>query len=448
MRSQRIYPAALFLALITGTAAAQQSQLVGPVPPANLIPKVDISLGYNHVLANAPPGVSDDFGLNTGTASVTFHVRRWLGATAELTGGHASDISSLGQNLTLITYTAGPRLLYPHGRFVPFGQALFGVAHGSDSYFPQGTGYTTSESSFAYSLGGGLDINLTRRFAIRALDAQFLHTDFANGSSNVQRHLTIGAGVVLKFGGKEPAPPPPPATAFATPARGDIHFSCSMTVQKVHAGDRIDILGNTMTEPNHLTVMYTWMPDAGMIEGTGREVQLNTTGLAPGHYAVKGHAAVVGDYAMAADCVLPFDIEDAAVASAAPVAAPASPRAEPDTPRVKEFHVNVPDAYFDYDSAAMRMDARAATAHAADFLDQHADMRVRVEGFADERGSVEYNLMLGQQRAEAARNALIAAGVDPSRVEIVSFGKADAVCAEATEACYRQNRRAAFSLHP
>ena len=153
---------------------------------------------------------------------------------------------------------------------------------------------------------------------------------------------------------------------------------------------------------------------------------------------------------LAADCEMPFEILGpvAAVAPAAaqPVAAASSE--EMDAPRQKAFHTNVPDAFFDYNSAAMRMDARAATTHAADFLNQHPEMRVRVEGFADERGSVEYNLMLGQQRAEAARNALIAAGVDPSRVEIVSFGKADPVCTEVGESCYQQNRRAAFSLHP
>ncbi len=444
----RLYPVALTLAFLTASAAAQQ-QLVGPIPPADLNPRLDLSAGYNHVLANAPPGVSDDFGLNRGTASATFHFRPWLAATAQFTGGHASDISSLGQNLTLMTYTAGPRVLLPRGRFVPFGQALFGLAHGSDSYFPSGTGYTTSASSFAYSVGGGLDVNMSRHIAVRALDAQFLHTAFNNGSSNVQRHLVLGAGVVFKFGGKEPAPRPAPEAAFVTPPRGDIHFSCSLKEKTVNAGDPLKILGETMTEPDHLTVLYTWMPEAGMIEGTGREVKLNTVALAPGHYTIRGHAAVVGDYAMAADCEMPFDIAaSVVVAAAAPVPAAAPPSEALDTPRQKEFHANVPDAYFDYNSAAMRMDARAATTHAADFLNQHPDMRVRVEGFADERGSIEYNLMLGQQRAEAARNALLAAGVDPSRVEIISYGKADAVCAEANETCYRQNRRAAFSLHP
>ena len=399
----RIHPAALTFALISVAIASpaavhsqqQQEQLVGPVQtvrPAYLTPRLDLSVGYNHVLANAPPGISDDFGLNRGTASATYHFKPWLGATAQYTGGHANNISSLGQNLTLMTYTAGPRVLYPRRRYVFFGQALFGGAHGSDSYFPTSTGYSTSANSFAYSFGGGADVNVTRRIAIRALDVQFLHTAFANGSSNVQRHLVVGAGIVFKFGGKEPAPQPQPELAFATAPRGDIHFSCSLKTTKVIAGTMLDILGETMTEPNQLDVIYTWMPEAGMIEGTGREVKLNTSALAPGHYTVRGHAAVKGDYALAADCELPFEVFAPAVvapAVAAPVAAASSEAM--DAPIQKEFHVNVPDAYFDYNSASMRQDARAATTHAADFLNQHPAMRVRVEGFADERRRWESN---------------------------------------------------------
>ena len=432
------------IALVTCSAAAQK--VVGPPAPANVTPKLDLSLGFSHEQANAPPGVSNDFGLNGGSVSAAYHLDRFFAAAAEVTGSHANNISSLGQGLTLSTYTFGPRVTYYGHRVAPFGQALFGFARGSDSYFPLGTSYTTNDSGFAYTAGGGVDINLTHRFAIRAVEAQFLHTPFRNGSSNVQRHLLIGAGVVVKFGGRVPTAPAAVAQAapeVVTLPRGDIHFSCSLQARRVVAGQPLQILGETMTEPNHLDVMYTWMPEAGMIVGSGREVVLNTTGLPPGSYKVRGHAAVIGDYAMAADCELPFEIDAPAVAVVAPPPPPSV-----DEPRQKEFHANVPDAYFDYNAAVLRPDARAATIHAADYLNQHLDMRVRVEGFADERGSVEYNIMLGQQRAEAARAALINAGVDASRVEIISFGKADPVCAEANESCYRQNRRAAFSLHP
>ena len=442
----RIQTVALMLAGLaasaTITSPAQQR-----TPDSEVTPKLDVGLGFDVQRANAPPGVSDDFGLAGGRAGVAYHFNGLFAVAAEFSGAHANTISSAGQNLTLTTYTFGPRVTLPHHRVAPFGEALFGAGHGSNSYFPAGTTYTTSANSFAYSFGGGVDVNLTHRIAIRAVEAQYLHTGFPNGSSNEQHQLAIGAGIVLKFGGRRELAPPPPVAAVVTPEQGDIHFSCSLNVKHVAEGGVFLVLGETMTEPYHPDVMYTWMPQAGMIEGSGREVKLWTSGLAPGTYMLKGHAAVVGDYNLAADCELPFQVDAPVVAAAAPVPPPPAAAAV-QAAQDKEFHANVPDAYFEYNSAILRPDAFAATLHAADFLNQHEDMRVRVEGFADERGSVEYNLMLGQQRADAAREALIKAGVAADRVQIVSYGKADPVCTQSNEACYQQNRRAAFSLHP
>ncbi len=430
------------LCVASGSVSAQQTL----TPYSEVTPKIDVSAGFDYLRANAPPGVSNDFSLGGAAASATYHFTNLFAATAQFSGAHGNDISTSGQNLTLTTYTFGPRITFSKHRIVPFGEALFGAAHGSDSYFPTSTGYTTSANSFAYSFGGGVDVNLTHRLAVRAVEAQYLHTGFPNGSSNEEHQLSIGAGVVFKFGGRrEMAPPPPPMQALVTAPRGDIHFSCSINVKHVSAGSYFTVLGETMTEPDHLNVMYTWMPEVGMIEGSGREVKLWTSGLSPGSYVLKGHAAVMGDYNMAADCELPF-VVDAPVVAVAPAVATPPPAVE--AAKQQEFHTNVPDAFFEYNSAILRPDALAATLHAASFLNQHPEMEVRVEGFADERGSVEYNLMLGQQRADSARTALIKAGVAAERVEIISFGKADPVCTQANEVCYQQNRRAAFSLHP
>ena len=435
--------AALILAFVTASAFGQRQVASYP----SQTPKLDLSFGFEAVRANAPPGISSDFGLFGGRTDAAYHFTRQIAAVAEFSGSHANLISNTGQNLTLTTYTFGPRITFNKRRVKPFGEALFGAGHGSNSYFPTGTTYTTSASSFAYSFGGGVDVNLTHRFAIRALEAQYLHTALPNGTTNHQNQLVIGAGVLLKFGNLR-KPMPGPVAELVTPPAGDIHFSCSLNVTHVAAGSSFRVLGDTMTEPDHLNVIYTWMPEVGMIEGSGREVKLWTSGLAPGNYVLKGHAAVMGDYNLAADCELPFAVDRPAVAAAELPPPPPPPPAATVKAKDKEFHANVPDAYFEYNSALLRPDAYNATLHAADFLNQHQDMQVQVEGFADERGSVEYNLMLGQQRAEAARGALIKAGVAASRVAIISYGKADPVCTATNEICYQQNRRAAFSLHP
>jgi peptidoglycan-associated lipoprotein len=111
-----------------------------------------------------------------------------------------------------------------------------------------------------------------------------------------------------------------------------------------------------------------------------------------------------------------------------------------------EFHKNVQDAFFDYDSSDLRPDAQAATAQAASYLAAHPGIKVVIGGYADERGSAEYNLALGETRANAARTALVAAGVAPARLRVISYGKEKQFCTEENETCWQENRRAQFSL--
>jgi peptidoglycan-associated lipoprotein len=110
------------------------------------------------------------------------------------------------------------------------------------------------------------------------------------------------------------------------------------------------------------------------------------------------------------------------------------------------FHAAVQDALFDYDSFDLRPDARQAAAGAAAYLASHPDVKVLVAGYCDERGSVEYNLALGENRANAAKSALVNAGVASTRIRVVSYGKEKQMCTESTEACWQQNRRAQFSV--
>jgi len=110
------------------------------------------------------------------------------------------------------------------------------------------------------------------------------------------------------------------------------------------------------------------------------------------------------------------------------------------------FHQNVQDMYFDYDSASLRPDGEAAAVKAASYLVAHPDIRIVIGGYCDDRGSAEYNLALGENRANAAKTALVNAGVAPARVRVVSYGKEKQFCTDETEACWQQNRRAQFSL--
>jgi len=112
----------------------------------------------------------------------------------------------------------------------------------------------------------------------------------------------------------------------------------------------------------------------------------------------------------------------------------------------EEFKSNVQDIFYDYDTYDIRSDAEAVLSKDASYLVSHPDVKVVIGGYCDERGSNEYNLALGQNRADAAKKGLVSAGVAASRIRVISYGKEKPFCSESTEECWQQNRRAGFTM--
>jgi len=112
----------------------------------------------------------------------------------------------------------------------------------------------------------------------------------------------------------------------------------------------------------------------------------------------------------------------------------------------EQFKANVQDIFFDYDTYDIRGDAQATLSRDASYLVSHPDVKIVIGGYCDERGSNEYNLALGQNRADATKNALVTAGVAANRIRVVSYGKEKPFCTESTEECWQQNRRGGFTL--
>jgi peptidoglycan-associated lipoprotein len=129
------------------------------------------------------------------------------------------------------------------------------------------------------------------------------------------------------------------------------------------------------------------------------------------------------------------------------VSAPPPPAApEPSMTLEQMFSSQVADAYFDLDSADIRADARVALAKTADFLKAHPEAKVVIEGHCDERGSTEYNLALGDRRANAVKNFLVTLGIPADQFQTVSYGKERPFCTDHDENCWQQNRRGHFVL--
>jgi peptidoglycan-associated lipoprotein len=127
------------------------------------------------------------------------------------------------------------------------------------------------------------------------------------------------------------------------------------------------------------------------------------------------------------------------------VAPPLPPQAAaPESSDDALFARSVKDIYFDYDRFDLRAEDQAAIDADAAFFKSHPSIRFTIEGHCDERGSTDYNLALGDNRANSARNALIKAGIGADQIKVISFGKEKPFCSESNESCWQQNRRDHF----
>jgi peptidoglycan-associated lipoprotein len=104
------------------------------------------------------------------------------------------------------------------------------------------------------------------------------------------------------------------------------------------------------------------------------------------------------------------------------------------------------EVFFDFDRSEIRDTDRATLTKNADALKRFDFLRVTVEGHCDERGTVEYNLALGERRARSAYDYLVSLGVPADRLKTVSYGKEVPVCQASTEECWQRNRRAHFTV--
>jgi peptidoglycan-associated lipoprotein len=216
------------------------------------------------------------------------------------------------------------------------------------------------------------------------------------------------------------APPPPPVEA-PPPARPTVTLQASSTL--IQKGESA-----TLTWSSTNATSLNLSPGVGSVtaEGSSRVTPSDST-----TYTIT--ATGPGGSADATARV--------SVASAPPT--PTTNR----QPTVEElFGKEVKDAYFDYDKADIRSDARDALSTTAQFLRSYPQVKVVLEGHCDERGSTEYNLALGDRRAAAAKQFLVSLGISGDRIETVSYGKEKPFCTASTEDCYAQNRRGHFVM--
>jgi peptidoglycan-associated lipoprotein len=229
--------------------------------------------------------------------------------------------------------------------------------------------------------------------------------------------------LVAVGGCKKKQPPPPVETAPPPPTVQAPTAQLTATPSVISAGDQVVLSWKTSDATTAAIDGIGDVPSSGVKTVTpSASVSYHLTATGPGGTADATARVTVN-------------------APPAVVVPPA-----PSMSAEEEFRANVQDAFFDYDTYDIRGDAQAVLAKDASYFVSHPDVKVVIGGYCDERGSNEYNLALGQNRADAAKNALVTAGVAASRIRVVSYGKEKPFCSESTEQCWQQNRRAGFTM--
>ena len=231
--------------------------------------------------------------------------------------------------------------------------------------------------------------------------------------------LVFALGMFMFLGAcaKKVAPPPPPppaptaptASLSANPNTINAGQSTTLTWQTTNATEvsidgigPVDVSGSRQVTPADSTTYHLIARGAGGTQEATARVTVNTVSAPP------------------------------------PTAATSNATEE------ELFARNVKDIFFDYDKYDIRPADQGSLQGDAQFLQQHPNIRFTIEGHCDERGSTEYNLALGTNRADAVKNALIQAGVSGDRIKTFSYGKEKPFCTESNESCWQQNRRGHF----
>ena len=310
-------------AVSLGAASLGAQTTPAAAPPAGPNPsRVDVFLGYSYWGGHGtlkPAGISYS-SVNLGAiGSGAFYFNKYAGI--EISAAAHPD----GRNDGLYLYQAGPIFRLPTPSVTFFGHALAGGAY---------LGGPNSEVPFYHepyrwgpslAVGGGMDYDLpfaNHAFGIRLFQADYvyIHEDYGpyvgiptpgilGGRANISS-AQLSSGILMHFGH---IVPPPPVT-----------YSCVASPTSAYAGDPITVTGTALNVNPKKTPTYSWTSDGGKVSGTGNVTTVDTTGLNPGNYNVKGTVTESQKAGRFADCTVPFAINPLPALSLSCSASPAT----------------------------------------------------------------------------------------------------------------------------
>jgi opacity protein-like surface antigen len=211
-------------------------------------------------------------------ATVTYDFNRWLGLTVDSSGQWGSGQSGVAARIDQVEFfnlSAGPKITFRTHYFSPFLEVLGGEHRLASEVFG-------NDREVGFMAGGGLDLNLTRHFAVRLFRADFVYSDHQYGPSSIVpatdvRGVRLQSGLVFMFGGGQPGPP--------------VSANCTINPSEIMVGEPATATAAVNNfNPKH-TLNYTWSSTGGQISGRDNTASINTNGVAGGHYTVTAHIA-------------------------------------------------------------------------------------------------------------------------------------------------------------
>jgi peptidoglycan-associated lipoprotein len=250
--------------------------------------------------------------------------------------------------------------------------------------------------------------------------------------------ITLALSLVILAGGckkKAPAPPPPPPPKVEVPPPPPPPPAPAVT--QFTADPSAIVRGQSSTLSWTVTGSVT---SVSIDQGIGTVDNNGTRRVSPDNSTT---------YTLTATGPGGTSTAGTTVSVSAPPPPPPPPPPPAPVKTLTDWVAELQDGYFDYDKSDVRADAQTAlTADAATLKTIIADFAsavVTIEGHCDERGSAEYNQLLGDKRASAAKDFLVALGVPADKLKTISYGKEKPQCTEQEESCWQKNRRVHFS---
>jgi hypothetical protein len=260
------------------------------------------NLHYLNPGATLPVSVRQESNPRGVGTSLTYNFNRWLGLTGDFSGDWKDGEG--GPNLpagymgtlddsNLYTGSVGPKLTYRKTHFAPFIEGLVGWQRMHSDYLG-------SNDAIGFVGGGGIDIPLSRHFALRPIQGDYVFSNHHFGPSakvptTELRGVRLQSGAVFMFGGLgRPAP---------------VTYSCSVSPSEVFPGEPVTIVGSALNLNPKKMANYSWTSTGGKVGGTSSTASVDTAGLAPGSYAVTGHVSEGAKAGQFAECVTSFTVK-------------------------------------------------------------------------------------------------------------------------------------------